>query len=86
MTLRMTLTRPDLRADEDEMYGWQKKFQNRKANTSPLRDQMRSPSPTNLEPVSKDSIQRQLDLIDQEEQTTEKGVIRRIWKKVRSRQ
>ena len=23
MTLRMTLTRPDLRADEDALYGWQ---------------------------------------------------------------
>ena len=23
MTLRMTLTRPDLRADEDQLYGWQ---------------------------------------------------------------
>jgi hypothetical protein len=23
MTLRMTLTRPDLRANEDELYGWQ---------------------------------------------------------------
>ena len=23
MTLRMTLTRPDLRADEEQLYGWQ---------------------------------------------------------------
>jgi hypothetical protein len=23
MTLRMTLTRPDLRADDDQLYGWQ---------------------------------------------------------------
>ena len=34
MTLRMTLTRPDLRADEDQLYGWQGSASNSSPKTS----------------------------------------------------
>ncbi|PSN60839.1 hypothetical protein BS50DRAFT_199161 [Corynespora cassiicola Philippines] len=36
MTLRMTLTRPDLRADEDQLYGWQGQKPERAARDDPL--------------------------------------------------
>lgn len=34
MTLRMTLTRPDLRADEDQLYGWQQQGSSSPKSTS----------------------------------------------------
>lgn len=42
MTLRMTLTRPDLRADEDQLYGWQ--------NTTP------SPKPSKDDPLALEDL------------------------------
>jgi|TARA_R110002003_G_scaffold59_37_gene5468 hypothetical protein len=36
MTLRMTLTRPDLRADEDQLYGWQQPPGQRPPKDDPL--------------------------------------------------
>ncbi|KAL0257266.1 hypothetical protein SLS55_008076 [Diplodia seriata] len=46
MTLRMTLTRPDLRADEDMLYGWQQHQASREADPLALEE---------LPPVSEDT-------------------------------
>ena len=76
MTLRMTLTRPDLRADENTLYGWQ-------TTKSPLREEslifpdsdeksdIRGPFGGNdgWGPAEKDN-----------------GVVKRLWNKVRSSQ
>ena len=38
MTLRMTLTRPELRADEEVLYGWQHQTQNQSQNQNQHRN------------------------------------------------
>jgi len=75
MTLRMTLTRPDLRADENTLYGWQ--------NTrSPLREE-----PLGIEETDENEIRGPFGghdgwgPIDKEN-----GVVKRFWNKVRSSQ
>lgn len=86
MTLRMTLTRPDLRAHEDEIYGWQQK----------PAYQQHSRRPTALASVTaesrgayvgiashKDSMDRFPEMEHWNGVTTEKGVMRRIWNRVR---
>jgi hypothetical protein len=40
MTLRMTLTRPDLRADESKIYGWQNSNSPKSRNIRPLIDDL----------------------------------------------
>jgi len=86
MTLRMTLTRPDLRADEHQMYGWQQQktsvSQPRKSTSATLRDGVGSSHSTG-EPSTRYHVQRHLDAIALECQSEERGVIRRIWNKVR---
>ncbi|KAK2006807.1 hypothetical protein LZ32DRAFT_622684 [Colletotrichum eremochloae] len=81
MTLRMTLTRPDLRANEDQMYGWQKNHPRKSTNA--LRDDF----PTALyvrDASSKESIERQFAVMDQENsQVSDQGVMKRFWNKVR---
>jgi hypothetical protein len=57
MTLRMTLTRPDLRADEDQLYGWQ--------SASPK-------SPTSLTPPKDDPLALE-DLVLTDDMTGTKG-------------
>ncbi|PMD41535.1 hypothetical protein L207DRAFT_426513 [Hyaloscypha variabilis F] len=75
MTLRMTLTRPDLRADESAIYGWQ-------ATKSPLREA----SPT-IEEDEKFAVKGPLGgndgwgPIDKED-----GVVKRFWNKMKSTQ
>lgn len=78
MTLRMTLTRPDLRANEDQIYGWQKT----RPTTS---DGPRSPlGPKSEDDLKKDSIERQLAAIDQENLLyPEQGAMKRFWNRVR---
>ncbi|KOS16662.1 hypothetical protein ESCO_004720 [Escovopsis weberi] len=79
MTLRMTLTRPDLRADEDQMYGWQKsgrKLQSREETVQP-RAYSRNGS------HNKDDIEKQLAEIDHEVLANDSGVVKRFWNKVR---
>ncbi|TQV98445.1 mucin-like protein [Cordyceps javanica] len=79
MTLRMTLTRPDLRASENQMYGWQK-------NSPPsVSDGPRSPTgPMTEDDMKKDSIERQLAAIDQENLLyPEQSSMRRFWNRVR---
>ncbi|KAH0595886.1 hypothetical protein MHUMG1_06435 [Metarhizium humberi] len=81
MTLRMTLTRPDLRANEDQIYGWQKTSNGRK---SQARDEPLSPVSTTREGHSKESIERQLATMDQEDLlANDNGVMKRFWNRVR---
>ncbi|RDA83032.1 hypothetical protein CP532_6887 [Ophiocordyceps camponoti-leonardi (nom. inval.)] len=70
MTLRMTLTRPDLRSHEEQMYGWQKSSTGRRSHT---RD----------EPLPKGSIEQQLAAIDQEELAGDGSAVKRFWNRVR---
>ncbi|PHH93283.1 hypothetical protein CDD83_8794 [Cordyceps sp. RAO-2017] len=76
MTLRMTLTRPDLRSHEEQMYGWQKVPAGRRSQT---RDE--APSPMSLS--RKESIERQFAAMDQEELANDNGVVKRFWHRVR---
>lgn len=77
MTLRMTLTRPDLRADDAALYGWQT------SSRSPLRE----------EPLTLEESEAKLEMrgpfggVDgwgAEEK--EDGVVKRFWNKVKSSQ
>lgn len=76
MTLRMTLTRPDLRADENTIYGWQTT-----ATKSPLRE----------EPLGLDDMDEKYDVrgplggVDGWGPTEkENGVVKRFWNRVKS--
>lgn len=76
MTMRMTLTRPDLRADENTLYGWQTS-----GTKSPLRE----------EPLSLDGMEEKYEVrgplggpdgwgpLDKEN-----GVVKRFWNRVKS--
>ncbi|PFH60674.1 hypothetical protein XA68_10544 [Ophiocordyceps unilateralis] len=75
MTLRMTLTRPDLRSHEEQMYGWQKGATGRRSQT---RDEPLTP----LSPLPKVSIEQQLAALDEEELAGD-GVVKRFWNRVR---
>ncbi|KAK5990778.1 hypothetical protein PT974_09050 [Cladobotryum mycophilum] len=79
MTLRMTLTRPDLRADEDQIYGWQKGT-GRKLHT---RDGSIQPRAYTRSGTSKDSVEKQLAEIDHEVLASDNGVVKRFWNRVR---
>ena len=78
MTLRMTLTRPDLRADENTIYGWQTT-----STKSPLRE----------EPLAFDDIEEKYEVrgplggIDGwGPAEKENGVVKRFWNRVKSSQ
>ena len=80
MTMRMTLTRPDLRANDDQIYGWQ--------NSAPVRKvHVRSESlaPPILEKDSSISdMEKHFADLDQENDTPVDGsVVKRFWKRVR---
>ncbi|KAF0332702.1 mucin [Colletotrichum asianum] len=87
MTLRMTLTRPDLRAHDDQIYGWQAKCcppaLGRKSQSNALRDDFAAPAFAR-DGTSKESIERQFAAMDQwNAQTNDRGVMKRFWNKVR---
>ncbi|KAK0612994.1 hypothetical protein B0T17DRAFT_498569 [Bombardia bombarda] len=88
MTLRMTLTRPDLRAREDQIYGWQQsqghQQTGRKSTTlAPLGME------TNATHIGdgtshKDSMEKMSASFDHwNVNTVDKGVMKRIWNRVR---
>lgn len=79
MTLRMTLTRPDLRADKGQMYGWQKPS-SAKAHALDGSAQPRSYARA---ANSKDSIEKQFAAIDQETASGDNNVVKRFWNRVR---
>ncbi|KAK0392551.1 hypothetical protein NLU13_2046 [Sarocladium strictum] len=83
MTLRMTLTRPDLRANEEQMYGWQKGSTTRPSH---MRSGSKPPTVFVRDISPKDSIEKQFAAFDQENLAAhdhDNGVVRRFWKKVR---
>lgn len=80
MTLRMTLTRPDLRADEEKIYGWQKP----KMTATSAVDEPNSPTALKRDGNSKESIERELAAIDLENLLSgDHGPMRRFWNRVR---
>ncbi|KAH7031168.1 uncharacterized protein B0I36DRAFT_323321 [Microdochium trichocladiopsis] len=89
MTLRMTLTRPDLRAQEDQMYGWQPAPKEQPAwRHSRAMTQSRwelAPPTSQARDLHKESIDKIFAEIDQELGPTpaEGGPMKRLWKKVR---
>lgn len=107
MTLRMTLTRPDLRADDELIYGWQQHAAHAAAgrkSTGPapresvLRDTMPRDEAGPLlkgqtttacwseSQANKDSIEKMLAEMDgygTENAMGDRGVMKRIWNKVR---
>lgn len=76
MTLRMTLTRQDLRAAEDQMYGWQRLPAGRRSQATSRDEAAWDCSP-------KESIERQLAAMDQELLAADNGVVKRLWNRVR---
>jgi hypothetical protein len=86
MTLRMTLTRPDLRAHEDEIYGWQQKPTSqqpgrRSLTLATLAAESRGAYLGNES--QKGSLEKFPEMDHWNETTAEKGVMRRIWNRVR---
>ncbi len=86
MTLRMTLTRPDLRANEDQIYGWQCK------GMQPRRKSLNSPAAMDPPSVAyfgdnqhKESIEKVFAGIDHwnATQPPDGSVMKRIWNRVR---
>lgn len=80
MTLRMTLTRPDLRADETLLYGWQGV-----RNKSPLVEEILSGAESSL--MNRNEVKGPLGGTDGWG-TVERddGVVKRLWNRVRSSQ
>ncbi|RDL38308.1 Uncharacterized protein BP5553_02648 [Venustampulla echinocandica] len=75
MTLRMTLTRPDLRADETALYGWQSR-----------KGSLREASPSIAEP-EKFEVRGPFGGLDGWGPVEkENGVVKRLWNKVKSSQ
>lgn len=71
MTLRMTLTRPDLRADESQLYGWKKEIADPLAlePLPPVSDTDSGLGPFDIPPWAQDE---------------DPGLVRKLWRKVRS--
>jgi hypothetical protein len=81
MTLRMTLTRPDLRANEEQMYGWQRDALNRPSH---VRSGSKAPTILVRDISPKESIEKQFAAFDQENLAAhDNGVVKRFWKRVR---
>lgn len=83
MTLRMTLTRPDLRQSEDQIYGWKQPGSSRAGSS-------RDDSSTNTVIYARDgnpkeSIERQLAALDEWEEGADhdNGVVKRFWNRVK---
>ncbi|KAM0504406.1 hypothetical protein ACHAP8_002814 [Fusarium lateritium] len=82
MTLRMTLTRPDLRQSEDQIYGWKQGS----SHGGPSRDEpASSPALYSRGGNPKQSIERQLAAFDQWEdhQEQDSGAVKRLWNRVK---
>ncbi|KAG6016263.1 hypothetical protein E4U43_003980 [Claviceps pusilla] len=83
MTLRMTLTRPDLRANEEQIYGWQKMSSGRH-KSSQTKDEPHLAVSLLRDGHSKESIERQFAALDQEGLfANDDGVMKRFWNRVR---
>ena len=82
MTLRMTLTRPDLRANEAQIYGWQKDSSRRQPQEA-VESPQKQPSSPSREGFSKENIERQFAAMDQEDLANESGGFKRLWNRMR---
>ncbi|KAM0427557.1 hypothetical protein ACHAPT_007517 [Fusarium lateritium] len=83
MTLRMTLTRPDLRQSEDQIYGWKQPGNSR---GGPSRDESTTnPVIYTRDGNPKESIEKQLAALDQwgEGPEHDNGVVKRFWNRVK---
>jgi hypothetical protein len=84
MTLRMTLTRPDLRSHEDEIYGWQQKQAQYQHTRRPTGLASLALENRGYGTLPRPSMDRLADMDHwADEAGNEKGVMRRIWNKVR---
>lgn len=79
MTLRMTLTRPDLRADEEQMYGWQKPS----SAKAQAHDGSAQPRSYVRASTTKDNIERQFAAFDQDNASADNSMVKRFWNRVR---
>ncbi|KAF5011666.1 hypothetical protein FDECE_2241 [Fusarium decemcellulare] len=83
MTLRMTLTRPDLRQSEDQIYGWRQPSSSRGGT---IRDDSTSNTVIYARDGNpKESIERQLAALDQWDDCPDhdNGVVKRFWNRVK---
>lgn len=82
MTLRMTLTRPDLRAHEDEIYGWQQRstYQQHSRRPTALASTATEAGGAYL---AKESLEKFPAMDHWNAASTDKGVMKRIWNRVR---
>ncbi|KAI0196248.1 hypothetical protein EV127DRAFT_331062 [Xylaria flabelliformis] len=84
MTLRMTLTRPDLRSREEEQYGWPSQpncFSQSRPLSRPFR--VDSPVPDPIKDTAKDNMNQIFADIDKELSSSSEGVVKRFWNRVR---
>ncbi|TGJ88168.1 hypothetical protein E0Z10_g552 [Xylaria hypoxylon] len=87
MTLRMTLTRPDLRSGQEEPYGWPNGLAPRcSSQPRPPSRPFRVDSPV-LAPDNKDPTKESMDQIfaniDRELSSSSEGVVKRFWNRMR---
>ncbi|KAI1819205.1 hypothetical protein F4861DRAFT_534647 [Xylaria intraflava] len=90
MTLRMTLTRPDLRSRDEECYGWPTEFVSCKTNhpsqprsqPRPFRVATSISLPENRD-ATKESIDQIFADIDRELSASSEGMVKRFWNRVR---
>lgn len=84
MTLRMTLTRPDLRSSEEQIYGWKQSSSGR--GTDSRDESSAAPVIYARDGNSKDSIEKQLAALDhwtEAPATTETRGVKRFWNRIR---
>ncbi|KAG5929795.1 hypothetical protein E4U42_004519 [Claviceps africana] len=84
MTLRMTLTRPDLRANEEQIYGWQRMSSGQR-KSSQAKHEPHVAAPLLRDGQSnKATIERQFAALDQEGLVeNDDGPVKRFWNRVR---
>jgi hypothetical protein len=86
MTLRMTLTRPDLRSYHEELCGWEKRPVPRQASRSSHTRSFQTVTPV-LTHDTKDATNESMDKIfadiDRELSSSPDGIVKRFFKRVR---
>jgi hypothetical protein len=87
MTLRMTLTRPDLRAGESDMYGWQQNVRTGRGQHGRGASSSAQGGATFWQMSPKSSLERQLTAVDRDvagaEEENNGKTLKRIWNRVR---
>lgn len=86
MTLRMTLTRPDLRSGQEETYGWPKGVVQRQPSRSSQSRALRVDTPVSTsdnKDATKESMDQMFADIDRELSSSSEGLVKRFWNRVR---